>query len=281
MLTPSLRISEAEQQAESLFRSTLERATEQMLAEGCLILENLFSRAWIDTLSAAFFERIQGHDEAQLMRSGVPVGDRRYMYLQPLSPPFDSPHYYANSLVMPILQNLLGQDCVLNTSSVVMALPGAGAQKMHRDNELPFGPTPLSGQIPPLAINLAIPLVDLSPETGATALHPGSHRKTRPSGSFEFEGIAPAYLRKGDAYLMDFRLVHAGTPNLSERLRPVIYLIYTRHWYLDAENHLNRGQHYLLVPDHTWLQASPAQAHLLSRGRLRVEKNQKSPEELA
>jgi hypothetical protein len=280
MLTPSLRISEAEQQAESLFRASLERATQLMLEEGCLILENLFPRPWIDKLSAAFFERLQGHDEAQLIRSGVPVGDRRYMYLQPLSPPFDSPYYYANGLVLPILQNLLGHDCVINTSSVVMALPGAQAQKMHRDNELPFGANPLSGQIPPLAINLAIPLVDLSPETGATVLHPGSHRKIRPSGSFDFEGITPAYLRKGDAYLMDFRLVHAGTPNISMQLRPVIYLIYARHWYLDAENHLNRGQNYLDVPDTTLLQATPAQAHLLSRGRLRVCKTALTPEGL-
>ncbi len=280
MLTPSLRVSESEQQAETLFRASIERATALMAEAGCLILENLFPRPWIDKLSAAFFARLQGHDEAQLIRSGVPVGDRRYMYLQPLSPPFDSPYYYANGLVLPILQNLLGSDCVINTSSVVMALPGAGAQKMHRDNELPFGANPLSGQIPPLAINLAIPLVDLSPETGATALHPGSHRKIRPSGSFDFEGITPAYLRKGDAYLMDFRLVHAGTPNTSMQLRPVIYLIYARHWYLDAENHLNRGQNYLDVPDTTLLQATPAQAHLLSRGRLRVGKTALTPERL-
>jgi hypothetical protein len=275
-----LRISEAEQQAETPFRSTLEHATQIMHQEGCLILEKLFPRSLIDSLSAAFFERIAGHDEEYLIRSGVPVGERRYMYLQPLASPFDTPQLYANGLVLPILQNLLGTNCVISTCSIVMALSGAKAQRMHRDNELPFGTDPLSGQIPPLIINLAIPLIDLTPETGSTALHPGSHHKMRPSGSFDFEGVTPAYLRKGDAYLMDYRLVHAGTPNTSAQPRPIIYLIYARHWYIDAENHLDRGQDYLLVPDSTFLQATPAQAHLLSRARLRVAKTEKSPEKL-
>lgn len=108
------------------------------------------------------------------------------------------------------------------------------------------------------------------PQTGATAQHLGSHRKTRPTSTFGFDEAHLAYLRMGDAYLMDYRVVHAGTPNQGPVPRPVIYLGYCRHWYLDAENYLDQGQNYLQVPQALWSRLSPELAHLLSRGRLQV-----------
>ncbi|PIQ29049.1 hypothetical protein COW36_18360 [bacterium (Candidatus Blackallbacteria) CG17_big_fil_post_rev_8_21_14_2_50_48_46] len=268
-MSAPIRFSDSEQQAGAPFRAHTEQMVNAMNTCGCVVLENFLPRGFVDKLANAFFERIAGWDETTLIQKGKPVGERRFMYLQPLAGPFAEPRLYANALVLPALQALLGEHCVISTLSIVMALPGAGAQRMHRDNALPFGEDPLSGQVPPLAINLAIPLVDLNETTGATAQHLGSHRKIRPSSTFGFEDAPVAYLRKGDAYLMDYRLVHAGTPNRGTLPRPIIYLIYARHWYLDAENHLDQKQNYLLVPDSTLQKATPEQAHLLSRARLR------------
>jgi hypothetical protein len=41
----------------------------------------------------------------------------------------------------------------------------------------------------------------------------------------------------GDAYLMDYRLVHAGMPNLSDRSRAIMYVTYSRRWFRDTVNY--------------------------------------------
>ena len=44
---------------------------------------------------------------------------------------------------------------------------------------------------------------------------------------------------------MDYRLLHCGAPNRSERVRPLLYLIYSRDWFSDAVNY--RGQPNVIV----------------------------------
>lgn len=267
-MIPQIRFTEAEIQADAAFRGHTDQIVQAMYDCGCVVLENFLPRNMVQQLATAFDSRIQQQASPS---ERVAVGPGRYMYLQPLEPPFADPRIYASGLLLPALRQLLGEDCVVSSYTVVVAYPGAEAQRMHRDNALPFGEDRLSGLIPPLILNLAIPLVDLNKQTGATAQHVGSHRKTRPTSTFGFEEACIAYLRMGDAYLMDYRLVHAGTPNRSPLPRPIIYLGYCRHWYLDAENHLDQGKNYVLVPDLLWPHLNAEQAHLLSRGRLRVQ----------
>ena len=40
----------------------------------------------------------------------------------------------------------------------------------------------------------------------------------------------------GDVYLMDFRLIHAGTANQSDQARPILYLVYSRPWFREDLN---------------------------------------------
>ena len=263
-----VRFSEPEHQARTAFRAHREQIVAAVRRDGFVILENFLSRRLVEALAVACQQRMAGWPDPA--SAGVPVGDRRRMYLQALESPYDDPRIYANSLILPALADLLGPNCVISTHSLVVALPGAAAQQMHRDNALPFDTDPASGVIPPLALNLAIPLLDLDATTGTTAVHVGSHHKLRPTSTFGFENAEQAWLRKGDAYLMDYRLVHAGLPNMGVLPRPMIYLIYARHWYLDAENHLDQGQDYLHVPEALWRRLTPEQSRLLSRARLRV-----------
>ena len=79
--------------------------------------------------------------------------------------------------------------------------------------------------------------VDLNERNGTTRVWPGSHRvwtdekaKQLPSRDI----IAPI----GSCILMDYRLLHGGTANRSERLRPILYLIYHRPWFKDYVNFL-------------------------------------------
>jgi hypothetical protein len=46
--------------------------------------------------------------------------------------------------------------------------------------------------------------------------------------------------QRGDCVLLDYRTLHTGLPNLSGRARPIVYMVYTRPWFFDEVNHVNR-----------------------------------------
>jgi hypothetical protein len=52
--------------------------------------------------------------------------------------------------------------------------------------------------------------------------------------------MVTATLSRGDCMMMDYRTMHAGLPNRSTRVRPIIYLVYARPWFFDENNYGNR-----------------------------------------
>ena len=84
---------------------------------------------------------------------------------------------------------------------------------------------------------------------------PGSHRLA--AEPFEPKTpITTAPLLRGDCMLHDFRLRHAGLPNLSDRSRPVLYLSYARRWFFDEVNHRGRRPVDLSMSDYDALPES-------------------------
>jgi ectoine hydroxylase-related dioxygenase (phytanoyl-CoA dioxygenase family) len=148
-----------------------------------------------------------------------------------LTGPFLDPRLYANPLLLPVLQQLLGADLLIDNFTCVIALPGAGEQHLHRDHPALFPESPqVSQDLKPYAITLVIPLVDLTPETGTTRLFPGTNRGNPPG-----EEALP-FISRGECFLMDYRIEHQGLPNRSAMRRPVLYIVYTRPWFIDLVN---------------------------------------------
>jgi ectoine hydroxylase-related dioxygenase (phytanoyl-CoA dioxygenase family) len=88
-----------------------------------------------------------------------------------------------------------------------------------------------------------VPLIDLDRDTvGTTAVWPGTHRTTQRHDSCTYETAVFPGPRAGSVYLMDYRLLHAGTANRSEGPRPILYLIYARPWFTDAENYSRQAK---------------------------------------
>ena len=79
---------------------------------------------------------------------------------------------------------------------------------------------------------VAIPLVDLTPETGTTKLFQRSHRKNLTEDEFDLP-----YIERGQCYAMDYRLWHCGTKNRGRHERPIVYLVYARPWFTDITNY--------------------------------------------
>ena len=205
---------------------------ERFKAEGWLQVDGIFPLALIDELRDEFerqFTSLAAREDQE--REYLRVGDERVMLSVALKGPFLDPRLYAQPVLLKILRHFLAEDLLIDSLTCVVALPGAGEQHAHRDHGELFHDDPdLNGQLPPYAVTVAVPLIDLSPETGTTKLLPGTHR-----GEQILEPALP-YLARGSCFLMDYRIEHYGTANHSAARRPVLYCVFARPWFTDIRN---------------------------------------------
>jgi ectoine hydroxylase-related dioxygenase (phytanoyl-CoA dioxygenase family) len=203
-------------------------------SHGCLLLEGVLERRQVERLHAAFVRRYRRYFRDREHADALRVGGGRFMVTVTLRPPFDTPALYANPLVYPILQRLLGPQCVLGSFGSVISLPGAPDQHVHRDHPPLFEEPGLDAEMPAFAVTLIVPLVELDATNGTTRLWPGSHRVWDES----VESIEPEdpLVAAGSCLLMDYRLRHGGTANRSTDVRPILYSVYQRPWFRDTQN---------------------------------------------
>jgi hypothetical protein len=193
---------------------------------GYLALPRLFAAARVEALARAVDAWLDAATPPSLK-----VGHRRQMIPVPLAPPLFDAALVTDGRLLAIVEALLGDDVILNSYTVVVAEAGAEAQAPHRDHGLLFGDELLGSALPPHALTLVVPLVDLDAATGTTALLGGTHRAGAETGE-----VALPYIAVGGAFLMDYRLTHYGTPNASPRRRPIVYIVYSRPWFVDEQN---------------------------------------------
>ena len=129
--------------------------------------------------------------------------------------------------------------------SLLISLPGAGVQEWHMDGghiEGKIGTT--STMLPAHAVNVFVALTDITLEMGPTELYPASHFLTRRMAKSVLLAkvqqtlhapVRPT-LRAGDALVFDYRVLHRGTANDSERPRAMLELVYTREGWCDKIN---------------------------------------------
>jgi hypothetical protein len=205
---------------------------EQFAAEGWLRIGGLFDPALIDEVREECERQLESLTEIRDgHRAYLNVGDKRLMLPVRLTGALANPKLYANPLLLTMLRPLLGEDFLIDNFACVVALPGALEQHAHEDHPDLFPEmAALRSQLPPYAVTVAIPLVDLTEETGTTRIVAGSNRE----GS-EHSEVLP-YLNRGDCFLMDYRTEHNGTPNRSPAARAVLFIIYARYWFIDIRN---------------------------------------------
>jgi ectoine hydroxylase-related dioxygenase (phytanoyl-CoA dioxygenase family) len=194
-----------------------------------------------------------------------------------IKPPFNNPQLYANPFFYPVLQQLLSANLVLYSFGSVCAFPGARDQHVHLDHPWFFDSPALSGGMGPYAITVVIPLVDIDLTVGTTAIWEGSHRGGNPNlDMFSLPDAVFPSPRMGDVYLMDYRLVHGGTANNSRRARPIMYLVYSRHWFRDHVNYTKQPR--ISISPEEFAQVSEAQKPLFRNCDVREQIRHPVPE---
>jgi ectoine hydroxylase-related dioxygenase (phytanoyl-CoA dioxygenase family) len=163
--------------------------------------------------------------------------------------PFCNDQVISNSFIKPVVQSLLGDDAKLVYAGLILSFPGSADQPWHRDgtalfadNEFPIGQT-----LPPYALNIFIPLDDVTSDVGPTEFCVGSHIREKAievmkeieTGNEAGTTIIGPLLKMGDALIYDYRVCHRGTKNVAKKkTRPMLYLMYSRPWFYE---HINFG----------------------------------------
>jgi len=122
---------------------------------------------------------------------------------------------------MPVVKKILGDDATIVHKGAFLSMPGSSTQIYHQD-----GPhLTTKYQRPCHAINVFIPLVDLTMKNGPTEFCIGTHILGYEHYSKEMldTPLAPA----GSPVIFDYRLGHRGLGNSSQFPRPILYLTYT------------------------------------------------------
>ena len=140
-------------------------------------------------------------------------------------PAFDLPQFdfltdFEKTPWMGVVKQILGDDVVLIHKGVFLSNPGADSQEYHQD-----GPhLTTQYQRPCHAINVFVPLVDLTLRNGPTEFVAGSHIL-----NYEFfnrHNVVIPQVTAGTPIIFDYRLGHRGLANTSDFCRPIVYCTY-------------------------------------------------------
>lgn len=234
-VVPTLKLSKIDDEHRTLSRLRTRIAAGLFREYGTLLLENVFAPELLSTLYDSFADRYSSQLEQAEPRNTLQVGDKRFMVTVDMSDPFDNPALYAPDIFMSLFARLLGEDFVLGSFTSVTALPGAADMRMHKDHPALFSPAELETAIPTFAVTVLVPLRGFDAEMGTTRVVKRSHhRSSSEAKTMEYQDpLGPI----GSCLLMDYRLTHQGLANRSQRVRPVLSMVYNRSWFRDSANY--------------------------------------------
>lgn len=243
-------VSEQERREGRLLPDKAHAAVLALAKHGCLVLRAAFPAGFIDALHDEFLSRYGAFDLAAMRAEAakpppnpiLEVGTARFEIAVRMTSGFGRPELLANPILMHLLGPLLGgADMRLSSFTAVASYPGAERQHIHCDHPRLFAEYgDLGGKLPMHAVNVSVPLIDVDMETGPTEIWPGTHRQNA-NAQAPASGSARFAFQRGDCILIDYRTLHAGLPNRGTRMRPILYLVYARSWFLDDANHSVRS----------------------------------------
>eukprot|EP00041_Stephanoeca_diplocostata_P000669 m.16014 g.16014 ORF g.16014 m.16014 type:complete len:785 (-) comp10880_c0_seq1:1812-4166(-) len=130
---------------------------------------------------------------------------------------------------LPLVRAILGADCVLCNTGVMLSMPGSATQPWHSDGDHLGTRT----HLPPHCLNVFVPLTGITTANGGTEMVPGTHLL----GSYDAPNASTTILaRAGECILFDFRLRHRGLGNKSRTPRPLLYITYCVPTFKDTMN---------------------------------------------
>lgn len=137
----------------------------------------------------------------------------------------------VHDAVLPIVEGVLDEGCLISSLSSIAIDPGERAQPIHADDQV----IPLAKPHAPLVCNSMWALTDFTQANGATRLVPGSHLKPNPDYGGTYDTLA-AEMPKGSVLIWDGALWHGGGANQTDTRRTGIAMNYCAGFVRQQEN---------------------------------------------
>jgi len=136
--------------------------------------------------------------------------------------------------VLPLVEQVLDEKCLLSSLTAIEMHPGQAAQPLHCDDGSIALPRPH-----PTVVCVALwALTDFDHTNGATRLVPGSHRRDRRPAKGEQADCVEAEMPAGSVLLYDGALWHGGGTNASDGRRVGIVVNHCAGFLRQEENQL-------------------------------------------
>ncbi len=224
-----MHLSPSELASAHLSPETLASAVNQVRNNGFVIFERVIPEPLLADMRASFGHLLEAHIEHNDPNRGA----NRYQMHLPFEPPWSDERLVANAFVLPIVEALIGEDCICHYLASDTPLPGSDYQETHPDIFPLFPEWPVV--LPPYSIVLNIPLVDATAQNGPLEIWPGgthhyvADRALVPALAAHMHS-EPVLIPAGSLLIRDSRMWHRGTPNHSTAARPNFTTIYSRYW---------------------------------------------------
>lgn len=185
--------------------------------EGYVVLDNVFSPELIDRIRKEFLEENADSFKGEF---------KRKLFSVDVKGSINSQEFLFSSIIIRLIEKILTPLFVIE--SVLAPVTGPGSQMQHKHSD---GGGTYGGKydllLPAHAVGLMVPLIDMNSTTGTVRVWPGSTLNQNTQRFVDLE------IKQGSCFIMDTRLMHAGTPNASTALRPMIYITYSYPWYIN------------------------------------------------
>jgi len=134
--------------------------------------------------------------------------------------------------VLPVVDGVLGDGCLVSSLSSIDIRPGEIAQPIHADDQL----IPIPKPHPPTVCNTMWALTDFTEANGGTRIIPGSHlADSSPEYGSEYDSI-PAEMPRGSVLIWHGSLWHGGGANATDERRVGIAMNYCAGYIRQQEN---------------------------------------------
>jgi len=133
--------------------------------------------------------------------------------------------------VLPVVEGVLDQGCLISSLSSIAIDPGETAQPIHADDQV----IPLAKPHVPTVCNTMWAFTDFTEANGATRIIPGSHLREDPDLFATYDSI-PAEMPSGSVLVWHGSLWHGGGANLSDERRIGVAMNYCAGFIRQQEN---------------------------------------------
>ncbi len=202
---------------------------EAIRRDGYTIVENAIAPDLVEALNAAL-NRLERDLDAKPAGNGF-EGHRTVRIYNLLAHGAPFAEVPVHACVLPIVEGVLDEGCLISSLSSIAIDPGESAQPIHADDQV----IPLEKPHAPIVCNSMWALTDFTEANGATRLVPGSHRTPSPEYGGVYETIA-AEMPKGSVLLWDGALWHGGGANRTDTRRTGIAMNYCAGFIRQQEN---------------------------------------------